>query len=61
MTDFWLALALLCIVESLGPLLFPQKWGRFLRSLGEMPAKELRTFGGVLFLAGVIGVLLLKS
>lgn len=48
----WPALALLLIVEGVGPLLFPNRWQAYLRRLATEPAQNLRQLGLVLVLAG---------
>lgn len=52
----WLlpALALVLIVEGLGPLLFPNKWRRYLLQLSQQPSNQLRQLGGVLVVFGIL-------
>ncbi|GEA09220.1 hypothetical protein KUL42_39810 [Alteromonas sp. KUL42] len=52
----WLlpALALVLIVEGLGPLLFPNKWRRYLLQVSQQPSNQLRQIGGVLVVFGVL-------
>ncbi len=49
----WPALALLLIVEGLGPLLFPNRWQAYLRKLANEPAQNLRQLGFVLVCGGI--------
>ena len=50
----FIAFALLLIVEGIGPMLFPNKWQRFIQQVAQQPLKQLRTMGGVLVIVGVI-------
>ncbi len=52
----WLlpALALVLIVEGLGPLLFPNKWRRYLLQVSQQPSNQLRQIGGVLVVFGIL-------
>lgn len=52
----WLlpALALVLIIEGLGPLLFPNKWRRYLLQVSQQPSNQLRQIGGVLVVFGAI-------
>lgn len=49
----WPALALLLIVEGVGPLLFPNRWQSYLRKLANEPAQNLRQLGFVLVFSGI--------
>ncbi|WP_368411624.1 DUF2065 domain-containing protein [Agarivorans sp. 2_MG-2023] len=52
MTDsILLALALVCLMEGLGPLLFPKRWKRLLKLISAMSASNIRQIG--LSLVGV--------
>jgi uncharacterized protein YjeT (DUF2065 family) len=54
MSDWlWPALALLLIIEGIGPLLFPNRWQSYLRKLSAEPAQNLRQLGFVLVLSGI--------
>jgi len=52
----WLlpALALVLIVEGIGPLLFPNKWRNYLLQVSQMPSNQLRQMGGVLVIIGTL-------
>ncbi len=53
-TDWiWPALALLLVVEGIGPLLFPNRWQAYLRKLSAEPVQNLRQLGMVLVFAGI--------
>mgnify|MGYP001022728059 CR=1 FL=1 len=44
----WLlpALALVLIIEGIGPLLFPNKWRNYLLQISQQPSNQLRQIGG---------------
>ncbi|WP_334015639.1 DUF2065 domain-containing protein [Alteromonas sp. S167] len=52
----WLlpALALVLIVEGIGPLLFPNKWRNYLLQVSQQPSNQLRQMGGVLVIIGTL-------
>ena len=52
----WLlpALALVLIVEGIGPLLFPNKWRNYLLQVSQQPSNQLRQMGGVLVIRGTL-------
>ena len=52
----WLlpALALVLIVEGIGPLLFPNKWRNYLLQVSQQPINQLRQMGGVLVIIGTL-------
>ena len=41
MSWFLPALAMVLIIEGLGPLLFPNKWRNYLQKLSQQPSNEL--------------------
>ncbi len=51
---FMLALALMLILEGVGPLLFPNKWRRYLNELSNQNQQVLRRIGGSLVTAGLV-------
>ncbi|MCT7942090.1 DUF2065 domain-containing protein [Shewanella holmiensis] len=51
---FVTAIALVLILEGLGPLLFPQKWKKYLFELSGQNQNVLRRLGGSLVTAGVV-------
>jgi uncharacterized protein len=51
-----IAFALVLIVEGLGPMLFPNKWQRFIQQLAQQPSNQLRTMGGVLVTIGLVSL-----
>ncbi|SFN04175.1 hypothetical protein SAMN05216516_10250 [Izhakiella capsodis] len=50
----WLALALVLVLEGLGPMLLPRVWRRMILSMAQLPDSLLRRFGGGLVVAGVV-------
>ncbi|RVU33212.1 DUF2065 domain-containing protein [Rheinheimera riviphila] len=45
---FWASLALVLLLEGIGPLLFPKQWQGYLRRLSAEPISSLRQVGAVL-------------
>ncbi|ELY4321744.1 DUF2065 domain-containing protein [Cronobacter turicensis] len=60
-TTVLLALALVLVVEGLGPLLFPRLWRRMIHSMTQMPDTLLRRFGGGLVVAGIVIYYMLRK
>ena len=54
-----IAIALVLIVEGLGPMLFANKWQRFLQQVSQQPVNQLRTMGGILVTIGVVSLIYL--
>lgn len=48
------ALGLVLIIEGLGPLLFPNKWQKYLFELSTQKQNVLRRLGGSLVTAGIV-------
>lgn len=48
------AMGLVLILEGLGPLLFPNKWKKYLLELSTQKQNVLRRLGGGLVTAGVV-------
>ena len=53
------ALALVLVVEGIGPMLFANKWQRFLQQISQQPVNQLRTMGGILVTIGVVSLIYL--
>ncbi|MCE9679981.1 DUF2065 domain-containing protein [Shewanella sp. AS1] len=49
-----LALALVLIIEGIGPLLFPNRWQAYLREISAQNQRVLQRLGGGLVTAGVV-------
>ncbi|WP_168171513.1 DUF2065 domain-containing protein [Lacimicrobium sp. SS2-24] len=52
----WLALAMVLIIEGIGPMLFPNRWQHYVRTLADQSPQQLRTLGGVMVIIGVVTV-----
>ncbi len=52
----WPALALVLIIEGIGPLLFPDRWRLYLLQVSQHPSNKLRQLGGVLVVAGLVSL-----
>ncbi|WP_312947619.1 DUF2065 domain-containing protein [Superficieibacter sp.] len=49
-----LALALVLVLEGLGPMLYPRAWRKMIAALAILPDNILRRFGGGLVVAGFV-------
>ena len=52
-----MALAMVLILEGIGPMLFANKWQRFLQQVSQQPISQLRTMGGILVIIGVVSLI----
>ena len=50
----WMALALVLVLEGLGPMFLPRIWRRMILSMAQLPDRLLHRFGGGLVVAGVV-------
>ncbi|MFV0264206.1 MAG: DUF2065 domain-containing protein [Kluyvera sp.] len=53
-STIWLALALVLVLEGLGPMLYPKTWRKMISTMTQLPDTMLRRFGGGLVVAGVV-------
>ncbi|GAA0479631.1 MULTISPECIES: DUF2065 domain-containing protein [Tatumella] len=53
-TTIWMALALVLVLEGLGPMLYPGGWRKFIAAMVKLPDNVLRRFGGGLVVAGIV-------
>ena len=60
-STIWLALALVLVLEGLGPLLYPRAWRKMVASLNQLPDNLLRRFGGGLVVAGIVIYYMLRK
>ena len=60
-STIWLALALVLVLEGLGPMLYPRGWRRMIASLSALPDHLLRRFGGGLVVAGIVVYYMLRK
>lgn len=49
-----LAIALLLIIEGVGPLLFPRRWQAYLKEISNQNQAVLQRVGGAFVTAGII-------
>ncbi|MBK4715981.1 MULTISPECIES: DUF2065 domain-containing protein [Tenebrionibacter/Tenebrionicola group] len=55
------ALALVLVLEGLGPMLFPSLWRRMISAMTSLPDTVLRRYGGALVVAGFVIYYMLHS
>ena len=53
-STIWLALALVLVLEGLGPMFYPKAWKKMISAMTNLPDNILRRFGGGLVVAGVV-------
>ena len=56
-----LALALVLVLEGLGPRLYPRAWKKMISAMAQLPENILRRFGGGLVVAGVVVYYMLRK
>ena len=56
-----LALALVLLLEGLGPILYPSAWKKMISAMAQLPENILRRFGGGLVVAGVVVYYMLRK
>lgn len=56
-----LALALVLVLEGLGPMLYPRARRRMIATMTQLPDNILRRFGGGLVVAGVVIYYMLRK
>ncbi|ASJ98007.1 DUF2065 domain-containing protein [Shewanella insulae] len=49
-----LVLAIVLIIEGIGPLLFPNRWRAYLQEISNQNQRVLQRLGGALVTAGVV-------
>lgn len=52
----WPALALVLVIEGIGPLLFPTRWRLYLLEISQMPSSKIRQYGGSLVVIGLVSL-----
>jgi hypothetical protein len=50
----WLALAMVLVLEGIGPMLIPGIWRRMITIITQLPNHLLNRFGGVLVIIGAV-------
>jgi len=53
-STIWMALALVLVLEGLGPMFMPRAWRRMILAITQLPDRLLHRFGGGLVVAGVV-------
>lgn len=61
MKDLWAALALVAVLEGLLLFAFPDAWKRTAEQLLAMPARQLRLFGGIILICGLIALYVVRG
>jgi len=56
-----LALALVLVLEGLGPMLYPRAWRKMIAAMTQLPDTLLRRFGGGLVVAGFVIYYMLRK
>lgn len=59
-SDLWAALALVAVLEGLALFAFPNVWRRAAEQLLAMPPQQLRLIGGLVLIAGLVGLYLAR-
>ncbi|MBV7316174.1 DUF2065 domain-containing protein [Shewanella sp. NIFS-20-20] len=54
LSQWMLVLAIVLVIEGIGPLLFPNRWRNYLRELTAMENNALQRVGGALVTAGIV-------
>lgn len=60
-STIWLELALVLVLEGLGPMLYPKAWKKMIAAMTNLPDNILRRFGGGLVVAGVVVYYMLRK
>ena len=60
-STIWLALALVLVLEGLGPMLSPPPSQKMISAMTNLPDNILRRFGGGLVVAGVVVYYMLRK
>jgi len=53
-TSIWMALALVLVLEGLGPMFMPRAWRHMILAMTRLPDRLLHRFGGGLVVAGMV-------
>jgi uncharacterized protein YjeT (DUF2065 family) len=54
-----IAFAIVLIIEGIGPMLFVNKWQKYLLQISQQPTNQLRTTGGILVTIGLVSLIYL--
>ena len=61
LSDLWIALALVLVVEGLLPALNPRGYRRMLQLLGAKDDRAIRVMGLILMVVGAVAIYFLKT
>ena len=61
MSDLWSALCLVAVIEGLFLFAMPGAWKRAVEQLQAMGDQQLRTVGGVILIAGLVALFLVRG
>ncbi|WJG09074.1 DUF2065 domain-containing protein [Aliiglaciecola sp. LCG003] len=53
------ALAMVFVIEGIGPMLFPNSWKNYLSQVASQPSEQLRTIGGAMVTIGLVALFFL--
>ena len=61
MSDLWVALCLVAVIEGLVLFIAPGGWKRAAGQILMMPERQIRIVGGVVLAAGLVALYLVRS
>ena len=61
MKDLWVALSLVAVLEGLFLFVGPGAWKRAAEQLHALPDRRLRAIGGVVLIAGLLSLYLVRG
>jgi hypothetical protein len=59
-SELWIALSLLLVIEGILPFLAPSQWRELLRQLSELSDRQVRLLGAALMFTGLVSLHLVK-
>lgn len=61
MSELWVALCLVAVIEGLVLFIAPGGWKRAAQQVLTMPDRQIRIIGGVLLMAGLVALYLVRG
>ena len=61
MSDLWVALCLVAVIEGLNLFIAPGGWKRAAQQVLLMPERQIRIVGGVVLAAGLVALYLVRG
>ena len=61
MSDLWSALCLVAVLEGLWLFAAPGAWKRAMEQMQSLPERQLRVVGGLILIAGLISLYLVRT